>query len=212
LRRPNGELNEEQTATTAEIGTRLTRPDYAFEVAYYRAWIKDELLTLTDPLGAPPTTINAGQTLHQGIELGLNWHITERWILRQAYLWSDFSFDDDDVYGDNEIAGIPPHLLRAELTYRSPANWSIGPSVEWSPRDYYIDHRNSFEANNYAIWGVKIGQQRDSGCSWFVEGRNLGDRKYAATTGVIEDAAGIDRAQFLPGDGRSFYAGLEWRI
>lgn len=212
LRRPDGSLNDEQSATTAEIGTRLSEKDYAFEVAYYRAWVKDELLTLTDPLGAPPTTINGDQTLHQGIELGFDWHVAQRWNLRQAYLWSDFNFDDDDVYGDNEIAGIPPHLLRAELIYRSPANWTIGPSVEWSPSDYYIDHRNSFEADDYAIWGVKIGQQSDSGWSWFLEGRNLGDRKYAATTGVIEDAAGLDRAQFLPGDGRSFYAGLEWRM
>lgn len=211
LRRPDGTLNDEQTATTLEIGTRLTRTRYAFEVAYYRAWIKDELLTLTDPMGAPPATINGGRTLHQGIELGLDWHITERWNLRQAYLWSDFRFDDDEVYGDNELAGIPPHLLRAELQYRAPGGWYAGPTLEWSPGDYYIDHRNSFEADGYAVWGLKLGQRGERGWSWFVEGRNLADRRYAATTGVIENAGGADAAQFLPGDGRSVYAGLEWR-
>lgn len=211
LRRPNGQLNDAQTATTFELGTRLQREHYAFEVAYYRARVKDELLTLTDPLGAPPTTINGDRTLHQGIELGLDWHLAQHWQLRSAYLWSDFTFDDDAVYGDNEIAGIPPHLLRAELQYRAPTGWYAGPTLEWSPSDYFIDHRNSFEADGYAIWGLKLGQRRDQGWSWFVEGRNLGDRVYAATTGVIEDAGGLDRAQFLPGDGRSFFAGLEWR-
>jgi iron complex outermembrane receptor protein len=211
LRRPDGQLNDEQTATTFEVGTRLQRERYAFEVAYYRAWVKDELLTLTDPMGAPPTTINADKTVHQGIELGLDWHVNEHWNLRQSYLWSDFKFDDDAVYGDNELAGIPPHLLRAELLYQSPAGWYAGPTTEWSPNDYYIDHRNSFEADGYAIWGLKVGQRRHHGWSWFIEGRNLGDRNYAATTGVIEDAGGVDRAQFLPGDGRSLFAGLEWR-
>ena len=37
------------------------------------------------------------------------------------------------------------------------------------------------------------------------------DEAYAATTGVIEDAKGTDQRQFLPGDGRSIFAGLEWK-
>ena len=47
---------------------------------------------------------------------------------------------------------------------------------------------------------------------FFLEGRNLSDKTYVATTGVIADANGQDSAQFLPGDGRSFYAGIEWRM
>ena len=47
---------------------------------------------------------------------------------------------------------------------------------------------------------------------FFLEGRNLSNKTYIATTGVIADANGQDSAQFLPGDGRSFYAGIEWRM
>ncbi|MCY1353734.1 hypothetical protein D9M68_460340 [compost metagenome] len=50
------------------------------------------------------------------------------------------------------------------------------------------------------------------GLGFFVEGRNLSDKTYVATTGVIADARGRDSAQFLPGDGRSLYVGLEWRM
>jgi iron complex outermembrane receptor protein len=49
------------------------------------------------------------------------------------------------------------------------------------------------------------------GVSWFVEGRNLADKKYAATTGVIANAGGIDSRQFNPGLGRSVFVGLEWK-
>ncbi|HEY8509083.1 MAG TPA: hypothetical protein VIL32_12040, partial [Steroidobacteraceae bacterium] len=63
----------------------------------------------------------------------------------------------------------------------------------------------------YTVWGLRIGNDTDVGFSWFIEGRNLADRRYAATTGVIADARGQDSAQFLPGDGRAFYAGVEWR-
>jgi iron complex outermembrane receptor protein len=70
---------------------------------------------------------------------------------------------------------------------------------------------NTLYADSYAIVGFKLGQRRGRGWSWFVEGRNLTDENYAATTGVIADARGMDSAQFLPGQGFSVYAGLEWK-
>jgi iron complex outermembrane receptor protein len=64
--------------------------------------------------------------------------------------------------------------------------------------------------DSHALWGLKVGRDAGRGISWFVEGRNLADRVYASTTGVIADARGLDSAQFLPGDGRSVYAGISW--
>jgi len=58
---------------------------------------------------------------------------------------------------------------------------------------------------------LRVGQRQSDGWGWFVEGRNLFDRRYSATTGVMRDAAGRDQAQFLPGDGVAVYAGLEYR-
>ena len=71
---------------------------------------------------------------------------------------------------------------------------------------------NTLSADGYAIWGLKGGRQIAKGLSFFVEGRNLGNKKYIATTGVIADARRLDQPQFWPGDGRSVYAGLEWRM
>ena len=46
--------------------------------------------------------------------------------------------------------------------------------------------------------------------SWFLEGRNLADQQYAATTGVARNQNGADGALFLPGDGRTAYMGVTW--
>ncbi|MCC6915700.1 TonB-dependent receptor, partial [Nitrosomonas sp.] len=97
-------------------------------------------------------------------------------------------------------------------TYRHPEGYYLGPNVEWSPEKYYVDHANTVYADSYALLGFKIGKRSKAGFSWFAEARNLTNRKYAATTGVIDNAKGIDQAQFLPGDGRSFFAGLEYRM
>jgi iron complex outermembrane receptor protein len=70
---------------------------------------------------------------------------------------------------------------------------------------------SSWFADSYALLGLKVGRNLDQGMSWFVEGRNLADRTYASTTGVIADARGVDAAQFFPGDGRAVYAGISWK-
>lgn len=214
--------NEEQTATTFEIGTRGTHAAFRWDASFYYAELDDELLTVQlpgQPIGATGT-INADHTVHQGIELagaydllGGSWEENprHRLVFRAAWTYGDFRFDGDETYGDNRIAGVPPHLIRGELTWENAGGWYAGPSFEWVPTRSYVDHRNTLSADPYALVGFKFGRRVDEGISWFIEARNLTDETYAATTGVIENANGNDSAQFLPGDGRSVYAGLEWK-
>ena len=102
-------------------------------------------------------------------------------------------------------------MIRGELTWEKQNGWYAGPTFEWSPEKTYIDFRNTLATEPYALIGFRLGQRRDTGISWFLEARNLADKHYAATTGVIENAASLDQPQFLPGDGRSLFAGIEYR-
>ena len=129
---------------------------------------------------------------------------------RQVYNWSHFVFDGDPVYGDNTLAGVPEHFLRTEVLFERGGFYG-GPNAESAPHKYPVDHANTLFADPYTIFGLKLGYRAESGLGGFVEGRNLTDETYAATTGVIPDARGRDSAQFLPGDGASVYAGLEYR-
>lgn len=209
-----------QTATTVELGTRGARGPVRWDVSVYHAEIDKELLTLVDPVTLLSSTINADKTTHTGVELGVegdllgsSWEATpdHRLVLRGAWTYGDFRFDNDARYGDNKIAGLPPHLIRGELVWQHIDGWYAGPTFEWVPVKAYVDHRNTLSADPYAICGFKFGRRSEKGLSWFVEARNLTNEKYAATTGVIENAGGLDQAQFLPGDGRSVFCGVEWQ-
>ncbi len=207
---------EAQTATSVDLGTRGQKGAVVWDVVLYHAWVADELLSLNDAVGNPLGTRNADRTLHTGVEasLDLRWtgpRLPGQLRLRQVYNWSRFRFDGDPVYGDGQLAGMPEHVYRGELLWEPGRGFYGGPSVEWAPEKYPVDHANTLFADPYTLLGFKLGYRAAAGWAGFVEGKNLTDEVYAATTGVIADARGRDSAQFLPGDGASVFAGLEYR-
>lgn len=213
-----------QSATTIEVGSRGAWDRLEWDATFYHAWVDNELLSLNDANGNPLGTINASPTLHTGLELGLKTRLwdgllargealdeRDRIELRQVYTWSRFTFANSPVYGSNQLAGLPEHLYRAEVLYRHPCGFYVGPNVEWVATRTPVDHANTYFADPFAIMGAKIGYESRRGFSMFVEGRNLLDTIYAPTTGVIANAGGKDTAQFLPGDGFALYGGFEWK-
>ncbi|TAE78497.1 MAG: TonB-dependent receptor [Verrucomicrobia bacterium] len=215
--------NSAQEATTVELGSRGRRGAFRWDASIYRSELTDELLTIQLPAPAAigaTGTINADRTIHQGVELagevdllGAAWDDdpARRVVFRSAWTWGDYRFDGDEMYGNNRIAGLPRHLVRGELMWENDGGWYAGPTFEWVPVESWIDHRNTFSADAYALLGFKFGRRVEEGVSWFIEAKNLLDERYAATTGVIENADGKDQRQFLPGDGRGVFAGIECR-
>lgn len=213
-----------QRAVTFEIGTRGTGKTVAWDVALYRAEVKGELINFTVSPSIPASTFNAGETIHQGIEASLTLDIGayrlggvlpegSRLLLEQAYMYSDFAFDGDPVYGDNKLAGMPPHVYAAALRYKSPApdglGWDIAPKIEWVPDGGYVDYANNLEAPGYATLGLEGGVDLAEGVRLFVDARNLTDEHYISTYSNITDATVAATNVFYPGEGRSVFAGLK---
>lgn len=216
-----GELNnlvvdslKAQRGTTFEIGSRGNSQYVDWDIAFYEAHLDDELLQV-GIAGSPfaTSTVNAGKTVHRGIELGLTARLPMGLESRTSYLVNNFKLDGDDTYGSNRLPGIQRQLLRSELLYRGDhflPGFYFGPTVEWSPQRYHVDFAETIHADRYFLWGLKAGQKVNEHWAWFLEGRNLADKKYAATTGIGRDLGGVDTATFLPGDGRTAYMGVTW--
>jgi iron complex outermembrane receptor protein len=208
-------LNRAQQATTLEMGSRGRLLSLEWDAVFYESRVSDELLQIaTNSLGAS-VTVNAPRTVHRGVELGLGGKLPMvasgrvQWHL--AALLNDFRFRNDPAYGTNRLPGLPRYSGRAQLGYRFGDGLMMQANLE-TAGGYPIDFANSYRADAYAIWGLKASGSLVRGLSWFVEGRNLSDRRYVATTGVVRDAGGSDTAQFFPGDGRALYAGIDWRF
>jgi len=212
---------EAQTAITYEIGTRGRRADHSWDLAVYRANLDHELQCLNANLGSFCHVVNANETVHQGVEAGFGAAVWKSILVagrkpdalwfNAAYTFSDFRFDDDPSFGSNQIPGAPRHYLRAELLYKHPSGIYLGPNIEWVPEAYWVDNANTFQTAAYAIWGLKAGF--DNGGKWttYIEGRNLSDRAYIASTSIVGNAAGADLPLFNPGNGREVYGGVQYR-
>ena len=210
---------KEQIATTYELGTRGRRPDYTWDLAIYRAEIKNELQCLFSAFGNCDV-VNADRTVHQGIEIGFGAALLKSLLvagalpdklwLNVAYTLNDFHFDGDSKFGGNVLPGAPRHFLRSELLYKHPSGIFFGPNVEWVPQAYYVDSENTTKTAAYAIWGLKLGFDNGGPFSAYIEGRNLSDEAYIASASII-DKAGPASPLFEPGTGRSVFAGVRYR-
>ncbi|WP_288415427.1 TonB-dependent receptor [uncultured Novosphingobium sp.] len=204
-----------QRVTTYEIGTRGRSGVIGWDVSLYRSEIRNELQCLTLFPWAPCTTINADRTVHQGIEAGLDATIPlspsgGSLALTAAYTYSDFVFDDDAIYGNNRIPGVPKHYLRAEMLYKHRTGFYAGPNVEWAPGHYFADNANTLTVDPYALLNLKAGFDLGERWSFYVEGRNLTDKRYISTV-AIAGTGGPTSEIFNPGTGRAVYGGVRFR-
>lgn len=207
-----------QKATTYEIGTRGERGDVTWDLTAYRSHLRDEF-QFFDLGGGNIQVTNADKTIHQGVEAGLTWDFIkglrvtgadpDKLTLNAAYTYSDFRFDGDPTWGNNDLPGAPRHYLRAEVLYKNPAGYYFGPNVEWVPQGYYVDNKNTESAKTeaYALLGARAGYDLTEKVGLYVDARNLLDRKYIASASTAATASAAS-ALYEPGTGRTIYFGL----
>jgi len=215
---------EPQQALTVEIGTRGEHGRFQWELSLYRSWLHNELLELNDAQGNDLGDVNVNRSYHQGIEASLDIELLRPVFSRnkgkgfegslrlsQTYTLNDFHFNDDPVYGNNRIAGIPVHIYEAELLYETAIGFYAGPNLRCSFTHYPVDEANTLFADPYTLLGFKIGYRSTKGLSIFFEAKNLTDKRFASAVDAIADArTDEDPEVFHPGDGRSFYGGVSW--
>ena len=207
-----------QRATTLELGGAGRWGEGASAVhwtaAVYRSVLADELMSTTDANGIKVGTYNyAGGTRHQGIEAGVSG--SQRLALgaldyRASWTYSDFRFRGGE-YAGKQIAGVPRHLLNAEVLYRIGA-WRFGPNLRWLPGSTPTDHANTAGSaqDAYALLGLKA-EWRDGPWALYVQADNATDRRHASSY-AIRNRATAEQPGYLPGLGRSLTAGLSYQF
>lgn len=206
-----------QKAWTFEVGTRGQEGIVDWELVFYRSWLDDEILSFTPGGSIPATGFNADDTIHQGVEAGLGIVLAKNLVssgdrlkVNNVYTYSDFYFEGDAQFGDNTIAGVPPHVFRSELRYDHPDAWFFALNMDYvSEAD--VDFSNTFTAPGYTLMGFGAGYEVTKNISTFVTGRNLFDTEYISNFSTTVTATPASNL-FYPGDGRRFFGGVTLRF
>lgn len=205
-----------QRAWTVEVGSRGRLDRFAWDVTAYRSIVHGELLQFTtSPNLIPASTFNAGNTVIQGVEVGVSADVArdaavtgDRITVAQIWNYTDAHFSNDAQYGSNKIAGLPPHVLRTAVTYAHPSGVYVTPNVDVVPVGAFADYANTLQVPAYMLVGLQAGYEFRQGGLVYLDARNLANTRYISDLGTITNARKVSSAVFYPGEGRSIFAGV----
>ncbi|MGQ2985262.1 TonB-dependent receptor [Flavobacterium sp.] len=204
-----------------EVGGKFWLQDrnlYA-EISLYRMQVKD--LLVAQRVGDDQYVgVNAGETLHQGVETSINhhWQISPDVALKRyvavsigKYEFTEFLNNGVDHSG-NELTGVPDNKINAGITLLAP--YGLYLSADY----YYVDRlplndANSLYADSYNLLNGKAGWRQElfKGFTAHVSAgvNNATDTKYASM--VLVNATGFGGASpryYYPGLPVNFYGNV----
>lgn len=218
-------LLDPQRAWTAEVGTRGTVGIASWDIALYRSWIEGEFVDLAQPgfAGFVSATFNADETVHQGVEAGVDLTVTPPALgavgavltWRQTYTYNDFFFASDPqdldgaafAFDGNALAGVPEHVYVTELRLETDRWYATG-NLRWVPDGPFADFANTVRVPGYALLGVTAGCDLAEGVRVFASAENLTDEAFISNVATVADLSVQADRIFTPGQGRAVFAGL----
>jgi iron complex outermembrane receptor protein len=207
--------------TVVEVGSRGRMAlgganSWHWDSALYYAKLKDEILS-KDDMNAPGTSLstNIDKTVHAGLEalLGASFALDTAGTHRIEPLLNltvnKFTFNNDPIYGNNDLPAAPGYFARGELLYRHAGGFYVGPTFDIVDKRY-ADFSNTYRVGSYTLLGLRTGFAAQT---WeiYAELRNLADKEYISVF-TVKDVAQADDAILNPGEPRSAYVGVKLQL
>ncbi|MFD1063501.1 TonB-dependent receptor domain-containing protein [Winogradskyella litorisediminis] len=223
---PSGQINndlEPETGWNYEIGSRgsIFKNKLQYNLAVYRLDVRNLLVarrTAQDQF----VGVNAGQTLHDGIELSLNASLINETNFSVNSFFNlsinDYKFeefiDGDNNFSGNDLTGVPSEVLNAGLDFSSKIGFFGNINFQHVGEQPITDSNNLY-SENYNLTNFKIGYQKTFSdkiqLSIFYGLNNVFDEKYASQ--ILINTQGFGGSQpryFYPGNPVNYYAGLNF--
>jgi len=221
---PNGQINNDlkpEIGWNYEIGTRgiLLNKKLRFNLALYRLDIRN-LLVARRVTEDQFIGINAGKTQHNGLELGVNYHLVNtKKIQLDAFLnttLNDFTFkefiDENNDFSGNDLTGVPSEVVNAGLDINTTLGIYGNINFQYVGEQPITDDNRLF-SDNYSLTNLKVGYKRILGTRWtlntFFGVDNIFDETYASQILINASSFGGNAPRyFYPGNPVNYYGGI----
>ena len=180
-----------------------------YEISLYRLSKRDDILSFKDPATNATRAVNAGRTLHRGIEFGLGAGLARAWRLDASLSYARHSYEQWVVPGTADFSGkemetAPRVIANTRLSYAPSPN--LGRlQVEWIRLgSYWLDQANSARYAGHDVFSLRGSLPFGKDLELFGSITNLFDRRYAESA-----ALSSGNEVFAPGMPRAAYLGLQ---
>jgi outer membrane receptor protein involved in Fe transport len=203
---------EPVTVDSYEGGVRgmiAERVSYSFTA--YHMTKHDDILSFTNPDGSTEN-LNAGETLHRGVEVGLGADLSSGVRMEVAYSRAKHTYEEwqpraDTDLGGNEMEIAPRTIANAELSYSPTFFDGSRFGVEWTRLgSYWMDPQNTHRYPGHDLVNLRVNVPVVARVSIVGRLMNVTDERFAESSSYTT-ARG---EEFAPGMPRTLYVGIQW--
>lgn len=193
-----------------EVGLRGTSGVVNYEVSVYHMIKKDDIVSYVNPANTQRTVVNAGETLHRGIEFGLGAPLARDWRIDASLSYAKHSYEKWTVsgtadYSGNEMEAAPRLMANTRLSYAPGYMGGGRVQLEWFKLgSYWHDAGNTEKYAGHNLLNLRANYPFGKGLEVWGSINNLLDKQYAET--AAGDAAAPTYTSGLP---RTFVLGLQ---
>lgn len=195
-----------------EIGLRgKAAQKVNWEVSLYHMTKRDDIVSYKDTATSATQSLNAGKTLHRGIEVGLGAELVQGLRLDVSYSYARHTYEEWSVnpttdYSGKEMSTAPRTIANTRLSY-APAALNGGKmALEWVRLgSYWVDDANTAKYEGHDVFNLRADYLIARQWELFGSIMNLTDKRYAESTKLSGTA--IEYAPAMP---RTVYAGLRY--
>lgn len=190
-----------------QLGGRLR-----YDLSAYHMVKRNDILTFQNPDGSRET-MNAGETLHRGIELGLGVQLAPGLRAEGAWSWARHTYEAWSPrpgvdLGGNEQESAPRTLGNLMVNWAPSLLPGAGVALEWVHLGgYYTDPTNANRYEGHDLLNLRASAPVAERVQLFARLNNLTDARYAERAAWTA-ARGEELAPGLP---RSLYLGVQLR-
>jgi iron complex outermembrane receptor protein len=200
-----------------EIGLRgNTISKVNYEISVYYMVKEDDILTFKHADGSSET-MNAGKTLHQGIETGLTAPLSNDIDLAVSYAYTEFTYEDWKPnsaidYSDNQLEAAPRDIGNVALGYH-PSQLNGGKvELEFSHLgQYWMDQANTEDYKGHQLLNIRFNYPVTPEFKVSARILNIEDKTYATNSTYKPAAYGNpEKFEYSPGMPRTAYVSASY--
>ena len=201
-----------------EAGVRSKNKKTQYNITAYIMRKRDDILTYQDTVTNTREKMNAGETLHQGIEVGFGHKFTPIFSLDIATSLAKHTYEDWTPktgvdYSGKEMESAPSSISNIRLGYKL-SNLNGGKyEFEWiNLGDYWMDPENTYQYAGHNVYNVRVNYFINKQTEIYARLMNIENKRYATNAKYTPAGFGPEKFEYSPGMPRTIYAGLKYKF